>query len=392
MKTPKSLHASEKERGPLTLSAKIAFRNMAYDPVKALMVFLGVAGCTMLLITGFGIDNTLDYDIATDPYVNSSSDVMAHFVSAKKPGDIELVMNDIQDEDGTPLLSSYQPYDRFSLDVQSAETSYTTYVFVLGPAASLDGTPVPDHLVHDFPKDQIMISGKVADRLRVTAGSELSFYINSEKAEGCIHEVFDAFYGNGIIIHYDAPFLQHRYDTFSTLWANAKPGISQERVKAALLSRSDIPVVETFQEWMDQIRGLVSSIGTMTMAVKIFAALLAAVVLYNLGLLNFRERTREIATLKVLGFRTREIGLSLLIETMLVTLAGIGAGMLVGFPFMTVVLLVNQIEIIHYIYMIYPLTYLFGFLFTFLIALAANVILAMKTRKIEAVTSLKSVE
>ena len=153
-----------------------------------------------------------------------------------------------------------------------------------------------------------------------------------------------------------------------------------------------IALADTQTEWHTRINNLISSNSTMTTAVKVFAILLALVVIYNLGLLNFRERTREIATLKALGFHTVEIGAGLLMETLSMTLIGILGGLAVGFPFMKLVLMINQIEIIQYIYMIYPLTYVLAALGSFLAAFAVNAGLTGLIRRVKSVEALKSVE
>ena len=69
----------------------------------------------------------------------------------------------------------------------------------------------------------------------------------------------------------------------------------------------------TRDENRDTINSYMSSISVMTLAVKCFAIILAVVVLYNLALLNFKERNRDIATMKVLGFNQLEIMMSLII-------------------------------------------------------------------------------
>jgi hypothetical protein len=68
---------------------------------------------------------------------------------------------------------------------------------------------------------------------------------------------------------------------------------------------------DTTADWARQIDDVMSGVHIMTNAVKVFAIILAVIVLYNLALLNFRERTRDIATLKVLGFTKAEIASSL---------------------------------------------------------------------------------
>ena len=168
--------------------------------------------------------------------------------------------------------------------------------------------------------------------------------------------------------------------------------ISNDTLKESLSTLDGVALVDTAGEWKDRVNAIVSSISTMTAAVKIFALLLAAVVIYNLGLLNYRERMREIATLKVLGFHTAEIIVGLFIEALSMTIIGILFGLLVGFPFMKLVLIINQVEIIQYIFMIYPQTYVIASLFSLFITVAVNFLLAYRIKNVKAVESLKSVE
>ena len=131
---------------------------------------------------------------------------------------------------------------------------------------------------------------------------------------------------------------------------------------------------------------------TMTDSMKAFAILLAIVVLYNLALLNFSERIRDIATLKVLGFRQREITLSLLTETLLLTLGGVLVGLALGFPFLLGVLGTNQVELIYYIYHMNASSFGLAFVLTFVVAVVVNLFLSLKIRRVKMVESLKSVE
>ena len=386
------LHRSMKRQKSLGLSAKMAGRNLIYDPLKAFMVVIGMAGCTALLVCGFGIDDTLGYDIGTDPYVNSSSDVMVHFLAGQKQTQLEQDFSTLKTKEDKLAISSFQPYTRLSLEFIHDDVNYTSYLFVLGKATSFDGVESPDHLVGEFAKDKVLISTKVAETMHVSVGDEITFYFASQYVRAPVERIYDAFYGNGIVFHHDSPLLSAPYDEFQTAWANVREGIHEEELRQALLNLSYVPVVDTATEWMTRIHDMVSSIRTMTGAVKVFAILLALVVIYNLGLLNFRERVREIATLKVLGFHTLEIGVGLLIETLSMTLIGILGGLALGYPFMQLVLIINQIEIIHYIYMIYPATYILAALGSFVVAFLVNLGLTTRVRRIKAVESLKSVE
>ena len=133
-------------------------------------------------------------------------------------------------------------------------------------------------------------------------------------------------------------------------------------------------------------------IGVMTNAVKIFAILLGIVVIYNLTLMNFKERSRDIATLKVLGFNQKEIMRSLIIESLSLTLIGVLLGLALGYPFMLAVLENNIVSLVSYLYHIYFKTYIYAFLLTFGVAAVINVLLSLRIRKVRMVESLKSVE
>jgi putative ABC transport system permease protein len=135
-----------------------------------------------------------------------------------------------------------------------------------------------------------------------------------------------------------------------------------------------------------------SGILVMTNAVKIFAILLALVVLYNLALMNYKQRTRDIATLKVLGFFKKEIALSLLIESLTLTFIGSLIGLALGYPFMLAVMETNRVTLVEYLYNINLLTYAISFILTFIVSVVINSYFSFMTRRIQMVESLKSVE
>ena len=148
----------------------------------------------------------------------------------------------------------------------------------------------------------------------------------------------------------------------------------------------------TYDENIEKIDGYMSSVGQMTLTIKIFAVLLAVVVLINLAILNFNERKRDIATLRVLGFSRFEIASSLIYEVMILTVVGSLLGMAIGLPLEMLTLGVNQVELIDWKYVIFPLTYLFSFLISFGTALVANLIISTRVNKISMSESLKSIE
>ena len=244
----------------------------------------------------------------------------------------------------------------------------------------------------DFDHDKVAVSSKVESRLGVKAGDSITFTVGVNRYTAEIAEIFEAFTFHGVVLYGDAPFLGEA-GTYTGIYLNAAPDVSEDQLaEAASETIGGVSSTQTSEDMMSYVGEIMASALQLTGAIKAFAILLAIVVLYNLALLNFRERQRDIATLKVLGFSRAEIALSLLFETMLLTLVGVVVGMLLGFPFMYGVLITNQVEIAQFIYYISPLTYFISFLLTFVVAFAINFFFAIRSEKVKMVDSLKSVE
>ena len=143
---------------------------------------------------------------------------------------------------------------------------------------------------------------------------------------------------------------------------------------------------------MKKIEGYMSSIKTMTNTVKVFAILLAIVVLLNLGILNFNERIREIATLKVIGFNRISIAKSLIYEMMILVLIGSLLGLTIGLPFEIMVLSTNETAIASWNYYVSGLTYFISIIISLVTALFVTTGLSLKIKHVSMTESLKSVE
>ena len=130
----------------------------------------------------------------------------------------------------------------------------------------------------------------------------------------------------------------------------------------------------------------------MTNTIKIFAILLAIVVLYNLALLNFKERIKDIATLKVLGFNNKEIASSFLLEILILTIISSILGLFLGYPLMYGVLVINENPLLSYIYHINIDSYLITLLLTGGFGVLINLLMSTFINKVKMVESLKAVD
>lgn len=372
--------AKDKRRSPLSLSARMAFRNIRINKLKSAMVVVGVFGCTALLLCGFGIENTLDHGIENDLNLFYSSSLSVTYTSPRK------AENDFASYFSSGEISDVDEYHSSSVNASFAGKSMSTTLRLF-------------HNEHPYFKQElakrgeVTISKKLTEEIGVKEGDTIAFEFLDKEIEVRVGKVIEAFAVNGIYGYLSDSLFGVSSPTYSGAWVQVKEGFAPEEAKATLLQECNyVSSVRTQKDTADQINSVMNGIRIMTNAVKVFAILLALVVLYNLALLNFRERSRDIATLKVLGFSKVEIALSLILETLSLSSLGIFLGFFAGYPFMYAVLIVNRVPLVKFMYTIFPASYLYAFLITFLTSLLINIYLSSLTGRVKMVESLKSVE
>lgn len=379
-KWKKVKHSSRKEKSVLSLSLKMAFRNLTLDKFRSFMVIVGVLGCTALLVCGFGIEDTIDYGIKNDRDLFLSSDITLTLNDAFTKEEVSDLVYGTETE-----VKSVECYRRREMTYYKEGGKQTTKIlYVLSE---------PSHsLGMEMPLEGIAISEKIADTIDAKLGDEIILASGNTTRKIKVTKIFKAFYYNCGILPYDSPILTKDEQFYNGAWIHLKDGLEPKQIADKLQKKEEVTQAISAASFSGQITDVMSGVLMMTNAVKIFAILLAVVTLYNLALLTYRQRMRDMATLKVLGFRKREIALTLLAESLALTLVGVICGMLLGYPFLLAVMKTNIVELVQYLFHISFLSYLFSFLLTFFVALLINVYFAYHTKKIPMVESLKAVE
>ena len=361
---------------------KMAMRNIRMNFNKSLMTVMGILGCTALLVCGFGIENTITYGINHDMKAFHNDDISLTFNNTKER---EYLIEDFSKIEG--------------IDVEKCDftiTTSTTLYVTDGPQMESHFYLIPDYnnyLDVSVAIDEVAISQKVAKQTGAKEGDMINFTFNSKKLSCKVGVVYEAFFYNGIVIHEGNPVLSHIGSPgYLSAAIKVKDGYDIKKIKTELESLTYVASASTQEDWKANIQDVMSGILVMTNAIKIFAILLGIVVLYNLTLMNFKQKNRDIATLKVLGFTLRETMSSLLIESLTLTFAGVAIGMALGYPFMLAVMETNIVALVHYLYIIYPSTFIYAFLLTYVLDCVINLLLSYRIRRVKMIESLKSVE
>ncbi len=355
---------------PLTI--RMALRNMKRKISRTLMVILGLLGCSALLVCGFGIDNTLNYglNLEIDELINYDVSVGYTNSGSKKPT--------LEQLDGVEVVEEYA---KLGITLQSNKI-ISTNLYLLPKESAI--------FTCDYHQDGFLISKKVAEETGAKIGDEIEIIYGDKTFIDKVSGIANLCITQGVFISYDK--LEDLEFKPNAAWIKTTDYHNNENLASKIEELAGIESVTTNKKMHEVANNVTSTIRIMTTTIKIFAILLAVVVLYNLALLNFEERTRDIATLKVLGFNRLEIATSLTFEILTSTLIGSLIGLLFGYPLLVAVLKVNENPLLTYIYHINPSTYLLTILLTCGVSIIMNSIFSLLVKKVKMVESLKSVD
>ncbi|MDO5330349.1 MAG: FtsX-like permease family protein [Bacillota bacterium] len=381
IKLKKKNHTFIKKPNALSLSVNMAFRNIRVNLGKSMMVIVGVLGCTALCVCGFGIDDTLNHGIDVELENIYTSDIMVSYGYSGSFLDRLEAIEGVEDaEEYSSTVTTISSLDEDGSILQS--TSSTLHMY----------DSDVEHLKITLPESdsECVISHKISETLDLKLGDTIAFTYDGVTYEKTVGSIVDLFASTGVFCHFSTIALSE--SVYSAAWVDVADGYEVSEVSTRLMDNEFVQSSTTNAETEERIAEAMSGISLITMAVKVFAILLAVVVLYNLSLMNFNDRVREIATMKVLGFSKSEIALSLVLETLFLTLIGGLLGLAVGYPFMYLVLYVNRVPLVDFLYFIFPSTYVISFFISFGVAFLVSGFLSMMTHRVKMVESLKSVE
>jgi putative ABC transport system permease protein len=349
------------------MPSKMAFRNIRTAKARSVMVIAGIVGCISLLICGFGIEDTIAYGTHNDMQVLFPYDIDVGGTVSE---------SDISRIEGVAYA------ERYAYLPATAEGSATAQTMVRVVKAGSQICPL------EFAVGTAAVSAKIARDAGLSKGSDITLEVSGARYTSTVGLIYDAFYYHGIIL----------YDTAYPALANMSNGVfvklgegaDGDRVAEKIRETGATAVTRT--EFLAVVDDMLSGISLMTATLKVFAVFLAVVVLYNIALLNYSERQRDIATMKVLGLNKREIAVSLILEIMLLTVIGAVVGLFFGLPMTVLVMSINETPVVSFLYNVKPLSYVWGLLITIGTGIALNIVLANLTDRVQMIESLKSYE
>ncbi len=380
----------------LSFTQKATVRNLFRYKKRFLMTVIGVAGCMGLVMVGLGLHDSII--VVADKQFEEITHYQAAVTYADNISqeDKEGVISKISEE--YPDISAMEMYS-MSVDVRNGDTVQTVFLSV---PYSLEGIENyftfrgrTSHKSFALDDGGALISEKTASTLGVGEGDELIIGSGSAEVKIKISAVYENYIGHYLFV---SPSLYAQvyggapqYNQLILRYADNSDAFENE-LGSYLLSLGGVQGVTFVSTTVKWANDTLSSLNTIVFIVLAAAALLAFVVLYNLNSINIAERKRELATLKVLGFRNREVAAYVYKENILLTVLGIILGIGVGILLHSFVIKSIEVDLIMFGRTIALSSFFIGAAITIGFSLLVNLIMYRSIKKIDMVESLKSVE
>ena len=379
----------------LDFNHKVTARNLFRYQKRFWMTVAGIAGCTALIIAGFGLRTSLlsTMDRQYGDIYNYTAQLTLHAnILAEERTEVEEHL--ASDE---RILAS-EPCCLASLTAETAKYNIMAYLEVADPETFGDFVAVRDYRTGEIleaPEDGgVLIDEKLSELLGVTVGDPFTLAGDTRQ------ELTVA----GIYEHYLAHFVYMSPASYEKIYGedytpNAyllrlvdDSSETCDAVFSDLMDLGGVAAATRMLDTRDTYHHSMERIDFVVVIVILSAAALALVVLYNLSNINITERKRELATIKVLGFYDREVSAYVNRENVVLTAAGIGVGILLGHWLHTWLVRSVEIDLMMFGRETDPMAYLWAALLTAGFSLLVNGFGYRKMRKIDMVESLKSAE
>lgn len=370
---PKVMKKSALERwrlwGRFSFGTRWNIRDVMRHKSRSAMTLIGVVGCMILLIGGLGMKDTmsgfmrvLDQEISNYTTKVNLSETAGNSEALSLAADL--------DGDWVASAGVSLEGETVVLEVYHAENGLVRFVDENNDRMTLtdDGVYLCQRL-----KD----TARIGDTIKFSPyGSEKTYTV---KVAGYLRSVLSE-----TIVMTDTYAGRAGIDYHITSIFTDKPAEEIENSTAIAGKQEKQMIMDTYDNFMDIMNIMVLMLVTA-------AVVLGIVVLYNLGVMSYVERSRELATLKVLGFRDRRIGRLLISQNIWLTVVGIIIGLPAGIGVLQALLiaLADEYELK---LCLGVLTYSVSLLVTFGVSLAVSLMVARKNKKIDMVGALKGAE
>lgn len=380
----------------LSFTSKVTVRNLFRYKKRFFMSVIGIAGSGALLVTAFGLNDSI-FGIIEKQFGDIwQMDVQAYVYEAMPLADMqELLGKNPANDDFDSVM--------FCLDSQmecknGGRSQNGVHLLGVESAGSMagrvslhnGGTPVT------LDDSGVVVTAKLAETLSIKAGDEINMRTGGEDHLMRVIGVADNYVYHYVYItaaYYETVF--GKAMLYNGFMGNLKDGLTDETMDAMstqLLSDSRMYTVRTIESIYASVWDSLSILNYVVLVLILGSGMLTFVVMLNLTNINIGERMRELATLRVLGFYDKEMYAYIFRENNALSVIGAFVGLVFGKIMHLFVIRTCEVDMVMFVRSAKPLSYVYAFALTIAFSLIVNLLMRPKVRAIDMVESLKSAE
>jgi putative ABC transport system permease protein len=376
----------------LNFSQKVTARNLFRYKKRFIMTVVGVAGCTSLIFTGFGLRDAIMPIVKLQYGSIRTYSFEISLADDPTQQEIEELEEYLRKDAGSFINTRQQ-----SVTVINGGADKSVYL-VVPLSGSLDGfidlrqRVGGAHVARG--NDSVIVSEKLAKLLNVKKGGSIKL----RTADGTVKSVKVGGIAENYLFHYiymsprlySAVFGQTAQKNL--ILSKAAAGVNEKDAAGELMQLGAVSSVNIVDSSKENFSKMIVALNFVVIVLIISAALLAFVVLMSLTSINIDERGRELATLKVLGFYHGELARYIYRENVVLTAISSVIGLVLGIFLQRFVITTAEVDLVMFSRSVSVWTYVWSAGLTFVFAFAANAFMYSRIIRTDMVASLKSGE
>ena len=370
---------------------KVSIRNIMRYKKRMIMMILGISGCTALLLTGFGLNDSIK-DLADVQFDEISIyDCSVNFKNGMSDADRAAFEAQCAD-----VIQSCIFLHESSMNAEVGDTVKSVHFEVVSEgdiSQFMDFHGSDGHIEYPGPGEAI-INTNLAAIMGLEVGDVITLRDSDMRALSMkISGIFENIIYNYVFISPETVIDQWgETPEFKSAYVNFVPDADVHEAAASVAAADSVNSVSVNQDFRERIGNMLESMNYIVALVTVCALALAFIVLYNLTNINITERIREIATIKVLGFYPMESAVYVFRENMVLTVIGAVVGLGAGIWLHSFVMSQIVIDMMCFPVRIAPASYIKAVVLTVVFALIVDFVMYFRLERINMAESLKSIE
>ena len=376
----------------LSNTRKLVYRNITTAPVRSIMTIAGILGCTTLVIASFSVRQSVQK--FTDLQFNKiyHADAEFYYKPEVTQYDIETDYKEITKIDDVKNASIGRR------DILRMKEDQSVELYGITPE-SVEKFEMNNSLISTITKEKtslknqsgVIITEKLAKLFNIRKGDMITF-IDSSNVEHTA-KVSD------IVENYLYNYIYMNKNTYEKLYDNElqnnyisvqyKEGVDVELLNTDIFNRDNYSNLVSVNFYLKEQSSILNTLDIIILVVIISAALLAFVVIYNISKISVDEKTVEIATLKVLGYKNKWVGKYLKTEIRILEFVGLLLGLVGGYFLSDAIITACETNYMMFSHSIMFRSYVYGIAITVLFALAMNLMIYSELRRINMSQAIK---